>query len=75
MSILYITMKLVKMPTKQPYRIDIFITNGLYKITTESIKFILDAEQSDASSDLIVPTHNEESVIFSSPSSYSTHPC
>ena len=40
------------------------LVNGLYKITTESMKFLLDAEQSGASSDLIVPTHNVQKVSF-----------
>ena len=40
------------------------LVNGLYKITTESMKFVLDAEQSGASSDLIVPTHNVQKVSF-----------
>ena len=46
-SILHITMKLVKTPTKQPYRIDYSLVKGLYKITTESIKLVLDVEQFD----------------------------
>ena len=40
------------------------LVNGLYKINTESMKFVLDAEQSGASSDLIVPTHNVQKVSF-----------
>ena len=55
-SILHITMELVNTPTKQPYHINIHsLVNGLYIITTESIKLALDVEQFDASSDLIVP--------------------
>ena len=41
------------------------LVNGLCKIATESIKFILDAEQSGASSDLIVPTRDVQKVSFS----------
>ena len=40
------------------------LVNGLYKITTESIKLILDAEQSGASSDLIIPTCDVQKVSF-----------
>ena len=64
-SILHITTKLVQTPTKQPYRIDLFISQCLYKIITESIKLILDAEQSGASSDLIVLTRDVQKVSFS----------
>ena len=71
-SILHIPTKLVKTPTKQPYRIDIFISlvNGLFKVTTESIKFVLDAEQSGASSDLLSLSSMYKMSHFSS----STHP-
>ena len=61
-SILHITTKLVQPPTKQPYCIDILLVNGLYKITTESIKLVLNAEQSGASSNLIVPTRDVQKV-------------
>ena len=40
------------------------LVNGLIKISTESIKLILDAEQSGASSDLIVPTRDVQKVSF-----------
>ena len=50
MSILHITMELVNTPIKQPYHIDISLVNGLYKITIESIKLVLDAEQYGVSS-------------------------
>ena len=43
-------MKLVKTPTKQPYHIDYSLVKSLYKITTESIKLVLDVEQFDVSS-------------------------
>ena len=49
------------------------LVNDLYKITTESIKLVLDTELSGTSSDLIVPTRDVQKVLyFSSPSS--THP-
>ena len=70
-SILHITTKLVKTPTKQPYRIDSLV-NGLIKISTESLKLILHAEQSGASSNLIVPTRDVQKVSFFISSS--THP-
>ena len=70
-SILHITTKLVKTPTKQPYRIEYSLVNGLHKITTESIKLVLDAGQSGASSDLIAPTRDVQKVSYSSSS---THP-
>ena len=38
--------------------------SGLYKITTESIKLILDFEQFGASSDLIVLTPNVQKVSY-----------
>ena len=46
----------------------IYIMNSCYKITTESIKLALDAEQSGASSDLIIPTCNVQKVSYSSSS-------
>ena len=63
----------IKTPTKQPYRIDIIfsLVKGLYKITTESIKLILDAEQCDVSSDLIVPILNVQEVSYFSSSTHS----
>ena len=39
--------------------------NDLFKIITESLKLVLDAEQSGASSDLVLPTRDVQSVIFS----------
>ena len=58
-------MKLVKTPTKQPYHIDIYsLVNGLFKIITESLKLVLDTEQSGASSDVIVPTRDVQKVSF-----------
>ena len=50
------------------------LVNGLFKITTESLKLVLDAEQSGANSDLIVPTSDVQKVSFFLSSSY-THPC
>ena len=47
------------------------LVNGPYKITTESIKLVLDSEQSGATSDLIVPTHDVQKVSYFSSS---THP-
>ena len=41
------------------------LVNGLCKIATESIKLVLDAEQSGASSNLIVPTGDVQKVLFS----------
>ena len=41
------------------------LVNGLYKITTESIKLILDVEQFGASSDLIVPACGIQKASFS----------
>ena len=41
------------------------IVNGLYNITTESIKLVLDVEQFGASSDLIVPTYDVQKMSFS----------
>ena len=40
-------MELVNTPTEQPYCIDILylLLNGLYKITAESVKLILNVEQ------------------------------
>ena len=73
MSILHITTKLVKTPKNNLTALIYSLVNGLYKITTEFIKLVLDAEQSSASSDLIVPTRNVQKVSFSSSSS-STHP-
>ena len=66
MNILHITTELVNTPTKQLYHIDIFISNGLYKITTESIKLVLDVKQFGASSNLIVHIHDVQKVSFSS---------
>ena len=63
-STLHITTKLINTPTKQPYHIDIL--NDPYKITTESIKLILDVEQFGVSSNLIIPTHDVHKVSFSS---------
>ena len=40
------------------------LVNGLFKISTESIKLVLDAEQSGVSSNLIIPTHNVQKVSF-----------
>ena len=40
------------------------LVNGLFKISTESLKLVLDAEQSGASSDLIVPTCDVQKVSF-----------
>ena len=45
------------------------LVNGLYKITTEFIKLVLDVRQFGASSNLIVPTPDVQEVSFSS----STH--
>ena len=72
MSILHITTELVNTPTKQPYRINISLANGLYKITTESIKLILDVQQFGMSSNLIVltPDVQKASYFF-----FSVHPC
>ena len=73
MSILHITMKLPK--TLQNNFIALIyysLVNGLYRITTESIKLVLDAEQSGASSDLIAPTHDVQKASYTSSSS--THP-
>ena len=53
----HVTTKLANTPSKQSYRIDTFI-NGLYKITTETIKLVLDVEQFGVISDLIVFTPN-----------------
>ena len=39
-SILHITMEFVNTPTKEPYT----LVNGLYKITIESIKLVLDVD-------------------------------
>ena len=64
MSILHVTMKLVKTPTKQPYRIVISLVNSLFKISAKSLKLVLDAEQSGASSNLIVPTRNVQKMSF-----------
>ena len=41
------------------------LVNSLYKITTESIKLVLDVEQFGAGSTLIVPTYNVQKVSFS----------
>ena len=41
------------------------LVNGLYKITTESIKLILDVEQFDMSSNLIIPTLDVQKCHFS----------
>ena len=71
-SILHITTKLVKPLQNNLTALINSLVNGLYKITTESIKLILDAEQSGASSDLIVPTHDAQKVSYFSSSS--THP-
>ena len=75
MSILHITTKLVKTPTNNLTTLIYSLVNGLYKITTASIKLILDAEQSGASSNLNIPTCNVQKVSdFSFFSSSSTHP-
>ena len=47
------------------------LVNGLYKITTESIKIALHAEQSGAISDLIVPTCDVQKVSYFSSSTHS----
>ena len=64
--------------SKNPYKTTLSIAliyslvNGLFKISTEPLKLILDAEQSGASSNLIVPTHDVQKVSFFLSSS--THP-
>ena len=40
------------------------LVNGLFKISTESLKLVLDDEQSGASSDLIVPTRDVQKESF-----------
>ena len=40
------------------------LVNALYKITTKSIKIVLDVEQSGASCDLINPTRDVQKVSF-----------
>ena len=72
MSILHITMKLVKTLQNNLTALIYSLVNGLYKITTESIKVVLDAEKSGASSDLIVPIRDVQKVSYFSSS---THPC
>ena len=42
MSILHITMELVNLSTKNLTALIYSLVNGLYKITTESIKLVLD---------------------------------
>ena len=51
-----------KHPYKQLYHIEIFINNGLYKITIESIKLKLDVKQFGMSNDLIIPTPDVQKV-------------
>ena len=72
MSVLHKTMKFVKPLQNNLTALIYSLVNGLYKITTESIKLILDAEQSGANSDLIVPTRDVQKVSYFSSSS--THP-
>ena len=74
MSILHIRTKLVKIPTKNLTALIYSLVNGLYiyKITTESMKLVLDAEQSGANNDLTVPTRDVQKVSYFSSS---THPC
>ena len=40
------------------------LVNGLYKITTESIKLALDVEQFGTSSDLIISASNVQKVSY-----------
>ena len=61
MSISHITAELVNNPTILIYS----LVNGLYNITIESIKLILDVEQFGVSNNLIVPTPITENGIFS----------
>ena len=64
MIILHITMKLVKPLQNNLTTLIYSLVNGLFKISTESIKLVLDAEQSGASSDLIIPTRDVQKVSF-----------
>ena len=65
MSILYITTELVTPLQNNLTALIYSLVNGLYKITTESKKLVLDVEQFDVSSDYIIPTHNAQKVSFS----------
>ena len=64
MSILHIATKLVKPLQSNVTALIYSLVNDLCKITTESIKLILDVEQFGVSSDLIVPTGNVQKVSF-----------
>ena len=72
-SILHIALKLVKTLHNNLTALIYSLVNGLFKISTKSLKLILDAEQYGASSDLIVPTHDVQKVSFFL-SSFSMHP-
>ena len=74
MSILHIILKLVKTLHNNLTTLIYSLVNGLFKISTESLKLVLDAEQYGASSDLIVPTHDVQKVSFFLSSSFSMHP-
>ena len=65
LSILHITTKLVRSLQNNLTTVIYSLVYGLYKITTESIKLVLDAEQSGAGSDLIVPTRDVQKVSYS----------
>ena len=54
---------------KHPYKNNLItliysLVNGLYKITTDSMKLVLDVEQFGASSDLIVPIPDVQKVSY-----------
>ena len=72
-SILHIINEACKHPYKNNLTALIYsLVNGLYKVTTKSIKFVCDVEQFGASSDFSVPTPDVQKVPFSSST---THPC
>ena len=65
-SILHITMKLVKSLQNNLSTLIYSLVNGLYKITTESIKLVLaiDFEQYRTSSNLIIPILDVQEVSY-----------
>ena len=50
---------------KYPYKTTLpySLVNGIYKMTTESIKLVLDMEQFRMGSDLIIPTPDVQKVL------------
>ena len=64
MSILHITIKLVKTLQNNLTTLIYSLVDGLYKIITESIKLVLDAEQSGTSSNLIAPILDAQKVSY-----------